>query len=103
MPVYFINVNEHDADVYFLNDAPKEKAGPDEASWKAITGSYKGSCDLQPETNRLFMKNGYLYSSAGGTTRVSEYLPDIYFTADGESLFKRIGILYLGNRAYHKQ
>ena len=49
------------------------------------------------------MKNGYLYSSAGGATRVSEYLPSIYFTADGESLFKRNGLLYLGNRAYQKQ
>jgi len=103
MPVYFINVNEHDADVYFLNDTPSEKAGPDKASWKALTGTYKGSCDRQPETIRLFIKNGYLYSSAGGATRVSEYLHGIYFTADGESLFKRNGILYLGNRAYQKQ
>jgi len=103
MPAYYINVNQNDADFYIFNDAPNEKPGANKASWKALTGTYKGYNDRQEEIIKLFMKNGYLYCSAGGPTKVSEYMPGILFTADGESIFKRNSILYLGNRAYYKQ
>ncbi|WP_183572405.1 serine hydrolase domain-containing protein [Mucilaginibacter sp. X5P1] len=102
MPEYYINVNQNDADFYIFNDAPNEKPGTNKASWKALTGTYKGYNDRQEEIIKLFMKNGYLYCSAGGSTKVSEYMPGILFTADGESIFKRNGILYLGNRAYYR-
>ena len=103
MPAYYINVNRNDADFYIFNDGPNDKPGANKASWKALTGTYKGYNDRQEESIKLFMKNGYLYCSAGGATKVIEYIPGVLFTADGESILKRNGILYLGNRAYYKQ
>jgi hypothetical protein len=102
-PAYYINVNQNDADFYIFNDAANDKPGANKASWRALTGTYKGNNDRQEEIIKLFMKNGYLYCSAGGPTRVSEYKPGLLFTTDGESIFKRNGILYLGNRTYYKR
>ncbi|WP_428327700.1 serine hydrolase domain-containing protein [Mucilaginibacter sp.] len=102
-PAYYINVNQNDADFYIFNDAANDKPGANKASWRALTGTYKGYNDRQEEIIKLFMKNGYLYCSAGGPTRVSEYKPGLLFTADGESIFKRNSILYLGNRSYYKK
>jgi hypothetical protein len=65
--------------------------------------TYQGYNDRQEESVKLFIKNGYLYSSAGGETKVSEYKPGLFFTSDGESLFIKDGMLYLGNRAYSRQ
>jgi len=103
VPAYFISINQNDADFFIFNDAPGEKPGANKVSWKAMTGTYQGYNDRQPESVTLSMKNGYLYCSAGGETKVSEYKPGLFFTADGESLFIKNETLYLGNRAYSRQ
>jgi CubicO group peptidase (beta-lactamase class C family) len=102
-PAYFINLNKNDADFYIFNDSPNEKPGANKPSYNALTGSYKGYNDRQQEIIKLYMKNGYLYCSAGGATKVTEYIPGIFFTADGESIIKKGNVLYLGNKTYNKQ
>jgi CubicO group peptidase (beta-lactamase class C family) len=99
-PAYFISVNKYNADFYIFNDSPNEKPGANKPSWRALTGLYKGFNNRQEQIITLFMKNGYLYCSAGGPTKVTEYRPGIYFTTDGESLIKKGKVLYLGNKAY---
>ena len=71
-------------------------------SCRALTGKYKGYHNKWEEVIYLFMKNGSLYCSAGGPTKINQYIPGHYFTADGEPIVKRNGILYLRNRAYYK-
>ena len=103
MPAYFINLNKSDADFYIFNDSPNEKPGPNKPSYNALTGSYKGYNDRQEDIIKLYMKNGYLYCSAGGATKVTEYIPGVFFTTDGESVIEKGNMLYLGNKTYTKQ
>ncbi|QMW02497.1 serine hydrolase [Spirosoma foliorum] len=102
-PTHYLNINQHDADFYIYNDSPTEKAGVIKSSWRGLVGIYKGYNNRQPETLRLFIKNGYLYCSSGGDTKVNEYQSGIFFTTDGESIIKKGNIIYWGNRAFRKQ
>jgi hypothetical protein len=103
LPTHFINVNHNDADFYIFNDYPNEKSGIIQPSWKKLVGSYKGFNNRQVEIIKVFFKNGYLYSSLGGATKMTEFKPGIFFTSDGESVIKKNNTLYLGNRAYTQQ
>jgi hypothetical protein len=65
------------------NDGPDDAAGPDSAAWDAIVGRYHidqwGKPALQLIVHR---KNGYLYLN---DWRLLEFMPNLFFTADGEA------------------
>lgn len=81
---YFLNVNENDGDFYIFNDSPTEKPGANKPAWKSLTGIYKRYNNRQAETIEVFLRNGYLYTSFGGETKVNEYRPGSFFNTDGE-------------------
>jgi CubicO group peptidase (beta-lactamase class C family) len=102
MPTHFININQNNADFYIFNDFRGEKWGENKLSWNALVGSYKGYNNRQEEIIELFIKNGYLYCSDGGPTKITEYKPGIFFTADGELIIKKGNVLYFGNKVFYE-
>ena len=65
------------------NDGPGDPAGADSAAWDALLGRYYidqwGKPALQLNVHR---KNGYLYLN---DWRLLEFMPNLFFTADGEA------------------
>ena len=62
------NINQNYADFLNFNDTPNEKTGSNKVSCRTLKGKYTGYNNRQEEVISLFMKNGYLYCSAGGPT-----------------------------------
>ncbi|WP_158547850.1 serine hydrolase domain-containing protein [Dyadobacter luteus] len=102
-PRHFVNINQYGADFYIYNDSPTEKAGPGKAAWTDLTGTYSGFNNRQPQTVKIFLKNGYLYCSRGGETKLTEFKPGVFFTSDGDPLIQKGNRIYLGNRIFTKQ
>jgi len=68
-----------------------------------MTGTYEGYNDRQEESVKLFYEEtATCIALPGGETKAVNINP-AYFTSDGESLFIKNEILYLGNRAYSRQ
>jgi CubicO group peptidase (beta-lactamase class C family) len=70
------------------NDGPDDPAGPNSAAWDAIVGQYHIDQWGRPAQQFvLHRKNGYLYLN---DWRLTEFKPNLLFTADGEAVdFRR--------------
>ena len=102
-PEYMFNLGDNGADFFIYNDSPDEKPGPNKPEWSKIIGSYKGHVYGEEVTSKIYIKNGYLYSSRAGGTKLSEYKPGVFFLCDGESLIIKKDSMFLGSRPFVKQ
>ena len=92
-----------------LNDTPYDKPGPDRPSWREIAGRYAGQEYGQKVSAEVVVKNGYLYLDGPeetdwhGNMKLREDQPELFFTADGESVEFGSGKMAIGNRPFLKQ
>jgi CubicO group peptidase (beta-lactamase class C family) len=66
------------------NDGPEDSAGPNSTAWEPIVGGYH--IDQWGKPAQQFIvhrKNGYLYLN---DRRLTEFEPNLFFTADGEAV-----------------
>lgn len=80
------------------NDRPDEPPGPNRPEWSEFIGQYQGPAFGIKYTTRIYLKNGYLYSSRGDGTKLTECKPNFFFTADGEAVIFQDGRMSNGNR-----
>ena len=66
------------------NDGGDEPAGPNSAAWDAIVGPYQiDQWGERAQSLIVHRKNGYLYLN---DWRLTEFEPNLFFTADGEAV-----------------
>jgi CubicO group peptidase (beta-lactamase class C family) len=70
-----------DAQFLPLNDRPREVPGPNKAEWQSFVGKY---LEANGNSTTVTIKNGYLYIGWDGEMKLTEYLPGLFFAADGE-------------------
>lgn len=97
-PKFVHKLGKYNVDTFLPNDRPGEPPGPNRPEWSEYIGQYQGPAFGITYTTRIYLKNGYLYSSRGGGTKLTEYKPDLFFTADGEAVIFQNGRMSLGNR-----
>ncbi len=86
-----------------LNDRPGERPGPDDPAWKVFVGDYEASSHGEKESARVHVRNGYLYLNWNGDLRLTPFLPDLFFTADGEAVQFQDKTLLIGNRPFQRR
>ena len=88
-------------DYMAINDRPSEPSGPNLPEWKQFVGSYSSTAYGQATTEKVTLKNGYLYWA--GLVKLYPYRSGIFFTADGEAVeFGTDGKMTYGNRQFAK-
>ena len=97
-PKFVHNLGANFVDVFLLNDQPNDPPGPNRPEWSEYVGQYQGPAFGIKYTTKIYLKNGYLYSSRGNGTKLTEYQPGLFFTADGEAVIFENGRMSLGNR-----
>ena len=97
-PKFVHKLGKNSVDTLLPNNRPGEPPGPNRPEWSKYIGKYQGPAFGIKYTTRIFLKNGYLYSSRGDGTKLTEYQPELFFTADGEAVIFQSGRMSLGNR-----
>ena len=90
-------------DVFFPNGRSDEPPGPNRPEWAAFVGTYVGHANGQEFTSDIFVRNGYLYSTRAGGTRLHDYAPRLFFMSEGESVTFEGNKMMLGNRPFVRQ
>ncbi len=91
-------VGEHGVDTWFVNDGPDEPKGTFQQGWNAYIGSYRIGAYGNEFTTTISERNGYLFSSRNGGTKLIPYGKGLFFTPDGESVIFEPGKMSFGNR-----
>jgi CubicO group peptidase (beta-lactamase class C family) len=95
-------LGQDNVDTFLPNDRPHEAPGPNRPRWSEYVGQYQGPSFGIKYTTRIYLKNGYLYSSRGEGTKLLEYSPNLFFTTDGEAVIFQTNRMSLGNRPVTK-
>ena len=90
-------------DMFFPNTAPNQPFGPNRSEWAPYIGTYIGYANGEPFESNIVLKNGYLYSTRAGGTRLVEYAPGLFFTTEGEAVIFEGARMSLGNRPFVKK
>ncbi len=91
-------------DVLFPNALASDPSGPNDPAWRAYVGAYEGEAwGVETITTHIELRDGWLYSSRGGGTRLAPYAPDLFFAADGESVVFQGERMWLGNRPFTRK
>jgi hypothetical protein len=102
-PIAVDYLGPNGTDVFFPNGNPDEPTGPNRPEWASIIGTYTGSSNGESFTSDIFVRNGYLYSTRAGGTRLQDYAPNLFFTSDGEAVTFAGDKMSLGNRPFVRQ
>jgi CubicO group peptidase (beta-lactamase class C family) len=97
-PKYIHYLGQDSVDTFLPNDRPNEAPGPNRPEWSEYIGQYQGPAFGIKYTTRIYLKNGYLYSSRGDGTKLLEYKPGLFFTTDGEAVIFQNNRMSLGSR-----
>lgn len=97
-PKFVHYMGKDGVDTFLPNDRPNEAPGPNRPEWSEYVGQYQGPAFGIKYTTRIYLKNGYLYSSRGEGTKLLEYKPGLFFTTEGEAVIFQNNRMSLGNR-----
>lgn len=97
-PKFVHYMGKDSVDTFLTNDRPNEAPGPNRPEWSQYIGQYQGPAFGIKYTTRIYLKNGYLYSSRGDGTKLLEYKPGLFFTTDGEAVIFQNNRMSLGSR-----
>ena len=89
-------------DTFIVNERVDEPPGPGKAEWLAFAGDYEGSVYGAVAQAKIELRNGYLFASRGGGTKLVEYKPGFFFTTWGESVVFENDVMSYGNRRFTK-
>lgn len=87
-------------DTFAANELADEAPGPAKPEWSAFTGDYEGHVYGQAAPAKVELRNGHLFISRGGETKLIEYRPGFFFTSWGESVTFSGDALFYGNRRF---
>jgi CubicO group peptidase (beta-lactamase class C family) len=81
-------VRPYDGAVWVLGTRDNELKGPEKKEWMNYTGSYvRKRFGVGERFYNVSINNGWLHYEGGGQDfRLSEYLPGLFFTPDGEAV-----------------
>ncbi len=87
-------------DTFLANELAGEPPGPGKPEWAAFAGDYEGRVYGSASLAKVELRNGYLFISSGGGSKLIEYKPGFFFTSWGETVtFANDAMLY-GNRRF---
>lgn len=89
-------------DTFVANELAGEPPGAIRPQWLAFVGDYEGKVYGATATAKVELRNGYLFTSRGGGTKLLEYKPGFFFTTWGESVVFRNDVMFYGNRRFGK-
>jgi CubicO group peptidase (beta-lactamase class C family) len=86
MPVSVIR--PYDGTVWLMGTRDTESKGPEKKEWSQYTGSYvRKRFGVGERFYNVSVKNGWLhFEGSGQDVRLTEYLPGLFFTPDGEAV-----------------
>ena len=102
-PIAIDYLGPNGTDVFFPNGRSDELPGPNRPEWAAFAGTYVGHSNGQEFTSDIDIRNGYLYTTRAGGTRLREYEPGLFFMSEGESVLFNGDRMMLGNRPFVRQ
>jgi len=73
-------------DTFILNELPGETPGSNDHAWQQYVGKYVGRAYGQEVAVQVVLKNGYLWASTRGVSKLILYGPGLFFTVWGESV-----------------
>jgi CubicO group peptidase (beta-lactamase class C family) len=78
----------YDGTAWLLGKSDTEREGPDTKAWSAYAGSYvRNRFGMGERFYNVSVKNGWLHFEGDGQDfRLSEHVPGLFFTPDGEAL-----------------
>jgi hypothetical protein len=81
-------VRPYDGTVWVLGSPANESRGPDKKEWQQYAGSYvRKRFGVGEKFYNVAVKNGWLHFQGDGQDfRLSEHLPGLFFTPDGEAV-----------------
>ena len=94
------DLGDNGQDTFVLNERPGEPSGPGKAEWANLLGDYWGEVYGQPISVTITQRNGYLWASTRGGSKLIEYAPGLFFTVWGESLEFRGDTLRLRSASF---
>jgi hypothetical protein len=96
-------VRPYDGMVWLLGSSDTELKGPEEKKWSNFTGSYvRKRFGVGERFYNVSVRNGWLhFVGSGQDLRLTEYLPGLFFTPDGEAVdFRGMIATYRNIRLY---
>jgi CubicO group peptidase (beta-lactamase class C family) len=90
-------------DTFVANELLGEAAGPAKPEWSQFVGTYEGTAYGETSMATVFLRNGYLFASRAGGSKLVEYRPGFFFTVWGESVTFSNGEMRYGNRRFVKK
>lgn len=81
-------VRPYDGTVWMLGSSKDESSGPEKSEWKNHTGTYiRKRFGVSERFYAVTIRNGWLhFEGSGQDFRLTEYLPGLFFTPDGEAV-----------------
>lgn len=73
-------------DVFVINERVGEPKGPDLPEWRAYVGQYEGHAYGEAVPAQITLRNGYLWASTRGGSKLIPFQPGLFFTVWGESV-----------------
>jgi hypothetical protein len=89
-------------DTFVANELANEPPGPNKPEWLAFTGDYEGNVYGEVSPARVEIRNGYIFISRGGGTKLLEYRPGFFFTSWGETVAFTSDAMLYGNRRFSR-
>jgi hypothetical protein len=94
------DLGDEGVDTFIANELAGEPPGPAKPEWSQFTGDYEAHVWGETATVSVALRNGYLFVSRDGGTKLLEYAPGFFFTVWGESVTFADGTMIYGNRKF---